>query len=64
MEEVVKEVKTVLIRAKCECGGEFKYNDNGLQTLEYPPRYTHICDKCGKVERFSCLYPKIDYSEE
>ena len=36
---------------------EFEYTPGMTQTLEYPPHYTHTCNKCGKVERFLRTYP-------
>ena len=55
-EEVPVSVAEVI--KKCSCGGgEFKYTPEMTQTLEYPPHYTHTCNKCGKVERFLKAYP-------
>ena len=54
-EEVPVSVAEVI--KKCSCGGEFKYTPGMTQTLEYPPHYTHTCNKCGKVERFLKTYP-------
>lgn len=54
-EEVPVEVVEVI--KKCSCGGEFEYTPGMTQTLEYPPHYTHTCNKCGKVERFLKTYP-------
>ena len=50
-------VSVVEVIKKCSCGGEFKYTPGMTQTLEYPPHYTHTCNKCGKVERFLKTYP-------
>ena len=58
-EEVSVEVVEVI--KKCKCGGEFKYTPGMTQTLEYPPHYTHTCNKCGKVERFLNTYPYQKY---
>lgn len=54
-------VEVVEIIKKCKCGGEFEYTPEMTQTLEYPPHYTHICNKCGKVERFLRTYPYQKY---
>ena len=50
-------VSVVEVIKKCDCGGEFEYTPGMTQTLEYPPHYTHTCNKCGKVERFLKTYP-------
>ena len=50
-------VSVVEVIKKCNCGGEFEYTPGMTQTLEYPPHYTHTCNKCGKVERFLKAYP-------
>ena len=50
-------VTVVEVIKKCKCGGEFEYTPEIMQTLEYPPHYTHTCNKCGKVERFLRTYP-------
>lgn len=50
-------VSVVEVIKKCDCGGEFEYTPEITRTLEYPPRYTHTCNKCGKVEKFLRTYP-------
>ena len=50
-------VSVVEVIKKCSCGGEFEYTPGMTQTLEYPPHYTHTCNKCGKVERSLKTYP-------
>lgn len=54
-------VTTVQVIKKCECGGEFEYTPGMTQTLEYPPHYTHTCNKCGKKARFIKIYPYQKY---
>lgn len=54
-------VSVVEVIKKCDCGGEFEYTPGMTQTLEYPPHYTHTCNKCGKVERFLRTYPYQKY---
>ena len=54
-------VSVVEVIKKCSCGGEFEYTPGMTQTLEYPPHYTHTCNKCGKVERFLRTYPYQKY---
>lgn len=60
-EEEEVPVKVVEVIKKCKCGGEFEYTPGMTQTLEYPPHYTHTCNKCGKVERFLKTYPYQKY---
>lgn len=60
-EEEEVPVEVVEIVKKCKCGGEFEYTPGMTQTLEYPPHYTHTCNKCGKVERFLKTYPYQKY---
>ena len=54
-------VSVVEVIKKCDCGGESQYTPGMTQTLEYPPHYTHTCNKCGKVERFLRTYPYQKY---
>lgn len=54
-------VTTVEVIKRCDCGGEFKYTPGSTQTLEYPPHYTHTCNKCGKKARFLKIYPYQKY---
>ena len=54
-------VTVVEVIKKCNCGGEFEYTPGMTQTLEYPPHYTHTCNKCGKVKRFLRTYPYQKY---
>ena len=55
------EVKTILIRRYCDCGGEMRPTGNVL--CSYPPRYTHACNKCGNIEAYWDNYPKVEYKE-
>lgn len=60
---VKNEVKTYMVHAMCECGGEFETGDV-IWTLDmYPPKFGHVCNKCGKTVMFSEKYPKIEYEE-
>lgn len=56
MKELRKETKVVMIKAMCECGGEFKRMVD-VALLSNPAKHKHICDKCGKVEEFHRTYP-------
>lgn len=56
MKEVRKETKVILVKAMCECGGEFKRTTEELKR-PFKANYIHRCDSCGKVAAFSKLYP-------
>ena len=65
MIEKCERVQTVRARAICECGGEFKYdNDNVITDLfgsffkTTDCKFLHKCNKCGKEESFDIMYPK------
>ena len=65
MIEKWERVQTVRARAICECGGEFKYdNDNVITDLfgsffkTTDCKFLHKCNKCGKEESFDIMYPK------
>lgn len=55
------EVKTILIKRYCDCGGEMLPTGNVL--CSYPPRYTHTCNKCGNFDSYLDRYPKVEYKE-
>ena len=65
MIEKCERIQTVRARAICECGGEFKYdNDNVITDLfgsffkTTDCKFLHKCNKCGKEESFDIMYPK------
>lgn len=60
MFEKKEKIQTYMVRMMCDCGGELK-SDGTVYPTE-PPRYKHICDKCGKVEIiWNNCYPTIGY---
>ena len=61
MKLVKSDIKPMMVRAMCECGGEFK--PNGIVLTTYPEQYPHKCDRCGKLDVFYCEYPKVEYEE-
>lgn len=63
-EELNLPCKLSMVTRKCECGGEMKFVPSTFTTLEYPPQYTHQCNKCGKTERFPVQYPYLHYEYE
>lgn len=48
-------VETHLVYADCKCGGEFKPTGEAL--MSYPPKYVHICTKCGDYMNCREKYP-------
>jgi hypothetical protein len=42
-----------------ECGTEMKWN--GVILTSYPPKYPHMCPKCGAVQKTLKSYPDIIY---
>ena len=42
---------------QCDCGGEMRYEPSEFTTLQYPLKYKHVCNKCGKVEYYTTTYP-------
>lgn len=65
MIEKCERIQTVRAHAICECGGEFKYNNDNVITDLFGSffkttecKFLHKCDKCGKEESFDIMYPK------
>lgn len=66
MIERERNAKVKYVRAYCECGGEFEYN-NSQFTFDIFPSYTtyrHKCNKCDKEESFNDKYPTIRFIED
>jgi len=66
MSEKTFEVKPVLVEYFCdkaECGGEVLLDQNSAVLTSHPPQYTHRCERCGEVYRFTKAYPIIDYKK-
>lgn len=61
-QEVSTEVKVIVVRMKCECGGEMK--PTGQCLTSYPPQYPHVCDKCGKKVTYRIVYPDLRYENK
>ena len=58
--ESKKPVRTVLVEARCECGGVFERADDVVLTT-FPAQYSYICSCCKKKATFCKQYPYIDY---
>ena len=55
-----QEVKTFVLNLICdECGGEMVFKGDGV--LTYPPKFPHICTKCGKEVITDKIYPATEY---
>jgi hypothetical protein len=60
-----KEIKTYRVRAICtECYTGEMIPTGGYILTNYPPRYPHICKKCGYRENLDREYPYIQYKED
>jgi len=58
--EVRDEARPVYVQKYCEqCEQSMKATGAALMSL--PPQYPHACPKCGKVEHFAAIYPRIEY---
>ena len=63
--EKLMRVETICSHRMCDCGGEFKYNnDNVMMDIldsllsSTTSKYVHKCNKCGAEESFDVMYPK------
>ena len=65
MKVVFKEAKTYIVHMMCECGGEFvrEQEDLDIALTSYPPKFLHVCNKCGKREYLDGCYPKTATKE-
>ena len=56
--EVEYDVKTVLVRMKCDkCKEGFMEKDGNIILTSYPPRFPHKCNYCGHRENYTVQYP-------
>lgn len=46
-----------VVRAYCDCGGEFFRDVNAGVLMSNPPKYVHYCNTCSKKEIFKDAYP-------
>lgn len=57
-----RKVESVKVHLYCDkCGTEMEHT--GSVYLTYPPRYPHVCPKCGHQETCNKKYPCIEYVE-
>jgi hypothetical protein len=61
MKEIKLPVYNYIVRATCECGGEFE--PTGMVLMSNPPKYPHTCNKCGKEEIFVKKFPHYTFEE-
>ena len=55
-------VHPVRIRARCDCGGEYK--PTGQVNMTAPVQYEHKCDRCGARMRTQTQFPAIEHFTE
>lgn len=62
--EEISYLKPVMVKMKCDkCGeGYMKRSDNTV-LLSNPPKYNHVCDKCGNRTRYTKSYPCIEFED-
>lgn len=62
-----QEIKTYVINLICvECneGSMVKnVNEGSISLLSNPPKFKHVCDKCGNVDWYTENYPKLTYEQ-
>lgn len=63
MSETKTKIQPFQIDYVCNECGEGRMRPTGLALLSHPPKYPHVCDKCGKERIFRESYPKIVYEE-
>jgi hypothetical protein len=60
MEKLV-EVKVYEVRMYCDCGGEMANDGYGI-TNTFGSSWVHVCNKCGKKEAYTKVYPYIEHA--
>jgi hypothetical protein len=48
----------VILRLRCECGGECKFSGQSLES--FPPQYPHVCERCGVPSVQFRVYPVFE----
>jgi len=48
--------RTVVVTYECVCGGEMTGDESWVQ-MSNPPKYSHKCPKCRRVEFLPVIYP-------
>lgn len=60
--EEESEVKTVLVKMKCDkCKKGFMEKDGNIVFPSYPPQFSHKCSCCGNRENYTVQYPYTKY---
>ena len=56
------EILNYQVTMQCEeCGkGNMEVVEESIFLATYPPRYSHKCTNCGRVETYSKQYPYIE----
>ena len=61
MKEVKTEARTYIVRAYCDCGGE--YTPDGMVLTSNPPQFPHHCSDCGDKSNLKAVYPRTVVEE-
>lgn len=56
-------VVPVLVRAKCKCGGQMKFDQDVSRATWPSAEYLHICTSCHATAIYDTKYPYIEYQE-
>lgn len=60
--EIEGEVKTVLVKMKCDkCRKGYMENDGNVVFPSFPPQFSHKCSCCGNRENYTVRYPYVKY---
>ena len=57
MAEIRYEVQMIRVDMVCDWCGDGFMRPTTTVLKEYPPKYVHECDKCGKIGVFDERYP-------
>ena len=60
--EEESEVKTVLVKMKCDkCKKGFMEKDGNVIFPSFPPQFPHKCNCCAHIENYTKQYPYVKY---
>jgi hypothetical protein len=59
--EETRELVTVEVIMRCECGGEMRKLSHVQEWPNPNAKYPHKCTKCERQEMFSKVYPAIEH---
>jgi hypothetical protein len=62
MKEVAEEVRTYIVKAMCECGGEFiKIGHSTKVSNPWEVDYKYECFDCKRIKTSPRDYPRVTY---